>query len=197
MKNAGVVIPTEGAGIEELGQFQHHLTEYKINVYKYGTKGREVLFEGPQADKRINLLYHQSHFNVITSLTSAFVCRYFCEACHVPFNNKGDHRCERSCVECGSSPPCEKEPVMIKCDDCGRSFASQGCYDKHKIHRFPQLFPMALSALLKAFGLPSPKGYFPHLFNIEANANYLGFLPAVEYYSPDAMKPEARADFLK
>lgn len=84
MSEAGVKVPKEGCGIEELRQFQRYLEEYKITVYKYGAKGREVLFEGPDALKKINLLYHQGHFNVITSLTSAFTCSYFCEACRVP-----------------------------------------------------------------------------------------------------------------
>ncbi|KAK5641406.1 hypothetical protein RI129_009954 [Pyrocoelia pectoralis] len=54
-------------------------------------------------------------------------------------------------------------------------------------------FPMALSALPKALGLGEElkKGYFPHLFHIEENASYVGPLPAVKYYSPDSMKPDA------
>ncbi|KAK5645174.1 hypothetical protein RI129_006475 [Pyrocoelia pectoralis] len=60
-------------------------------------------------------------------------------------------------------------------------------------------FPMALSALPKALGLGEElkKGYFPHLFHIEENASYVGPLPAVKYYSPDSMKPDARDLFLK
>ncbi|XP_018574064.1 uncharacterized protein LOC108913080 [Anoplophora glabripennis] len=60
-------------------------------------------------------------------------------------------------------------------------------------------FPMALSKLPRAFGLDNnfKKGYFPHLFNTAANANYVGPLPAAEYYDPDNMKPEDRAKFLE
>ncbi|XP_023312382.1 uncharacterized protein LOC111692561 [Anoplophora glabripennis] len=60
-------------------------------------------------------------------------------------------------------------------------------------------FPMALSKLPKAFGLGDnfKKGYFPHLFNTSANSNYVGPLPAAEYYDPDNMKPEDRSKFLE
>ncbi|XP_018574075.1 uncharacterized protein LOC108913090 [Anoplophora glabripennis] len=60
-------------------------------------------------------------------------------------------------------------------------------------------FPMALSKLPKAFGLGDnfKKGYFPHLFNTAANQNYVGPLPAAEYYDPDNMKPEDRSKFLE
>ncbi|XP_068993909.1 uncharacterized protein [Neodiprion pinetum] len=57
--------------------------------------------------------------------------------------------------------------------------------------------PMALSALPKAFGLPttSVKGVFPHLFNTPENVGYVGPLPAAKFYSPDTMSSDARAEF--
>ena len=55
-------------------------------------------------------------------------------------------------------------------------------------------FPLA--ALPKAFGLTElKKGYFPHFFNTEANADYIGVYPPAMYYNPDGMKPEVRRDF--
>ncbi|KAJ8911928.1 hypothetical protein NQ315_016269 [Exocentrus adspersus] len=60
-------------------------------------------------------------------------------------------------------------------------------------------FPMPLAKLPTVFGLDSnnfKKGYFPHLFNTISNADYVGPLPAIEYYSPDSMKIEERQKFL-
>lgn len=79
MAKSGVVIPPGGAGIKELQQFQLHLADYKITAYEHAAKGRAVLFEGPNAEKKINLLFHYKHYNVITSLTSAFGCSYYFE----------------------------------------------------------------------------------------------------------------------
>ncbi|XP_046666652.1 uncharacterized protein LOC124358395 [Homalodisca vitripennis] len=60
-------------------------------------------------------------------------------------------------------------------------------------------FPMALSALPKAFDLgpEKKKGYFPHLFNTLANQNYTGPIPAKEYYCPDSMFEKNNKDFEK
>ena len=57
--------------------------------------------------------------------------------------------------------------------------------------------PMSLSKFPKTFGMTELcKGYFPHLFNKEENQDYIGPIPPVAYYAPNAMKPEAREAFL-
>ena len=58
--------------------------------------------------------------------------------------------------------------------------------------------PMPLSALPKAFGLPSElaKSYFPHFFNTKLNQNYVGPYPDPIYYGADSMKTEDRKKFL-
>lgn len=56
---------------------------------------------------------------------------------------------------------------------------------------------MPLSAMPKVFSLPDiGKGTFPFLFNKACNYDYVGPLPAPEYYGVDQMKPGAREDFL-
>ena len=44
MEQAQVTIPEEGAGIPELQKFQQYLREFKIVVYSYGSKGRDLIF---------------------------------------------------------------------------------------------------------------------------------------------------------
>jgi len=57
--------------------------------------------------------------------------------------------------------------------------------------------PMALSSFPKTFGFTElKKGYFPHFFNSEANWDYNGELPAVEYYGANSMKYDCREKFL-
>lgn len=58
--------------------------------------------------------------------------------------------------------------------------------------------PMALSKLPKMFGLSElATAYFPHLYNRKDNQQViLSQLPDVEYYIPNAMKPEDRKVFL-
>nr|CAI5820605.1 unnamed protein product [Callosobruchus analis] len=60
-------------------------------------------------------------------------------------------------------------------------------------------FNMALSKLPTAFGFADlSKGYFPHLFNCSVNKNYVGPIPALEYYDRDNLKDEkTRNEMLK
>lgn len=138
MQKARVEIPEEGAGIQELVKFQDHLKKYKITVYNYDRKGRDVYFEGnnPDAQHKINLLFHNGHFNVITSLTAAFACTHFCEACHVPYDHKGSHRCTNICPACQTvSPPCVEENGGITCSDCNLKYKNPICFMTHKNER--------------------------------------------------------------
>ena len=55
---------------------------------------------------------------------------------------------------------------------------------------------MPLAKIPKAFGLKElHKGYFPHLFNRWDTQNYQGPLPAREFYNPEGMGVEAKAQF--
>ncbi|XP_054287287.1 uncharacterized protein LOC129003084 [Macrosteles quadrilineatus] len=138
MQKARVEIPEEGAGILELQKFQDHLKKYKITVYHYDRRGRDVYFEGnnPDASLKINLLFHNGHYNVITSLTAAFACTHFCEGCHVPYSNKGNHRCNNICSACQTvSPPCIEEMGGIVCPECNLKYKNQICFLAHKNER--------------------------------------------------------------
>lgn len=135
MSKARVQIPEEGAGIPELERFQAHLKKYNIVVYNYNSKGRDVYYSGDnkEAQFNLNLLFHEGHFNVITSLTAAFVCAYFCEPCRTPFNVKGNHRCDLICQACHTtSPPCKQEYDGVVCPDCNRFFKNQICFIAHQ-----------------------------------------------------------------
>lgn len=129
---AGVNIPETGCGIPELQRFQDYFKDQQIVVYSYGGTGRDVIFSGTGGGKRLNLLHHEGHYNVITSLTAAFCCIYFCEECHIRYDHKNAHRCAKTCPSCMMSPPCEN-CVKVRCQDCLRTFRSHGCYENHKL----------------------------------------------------------------
>ena len=72
---------------------------------------------------------------------------------------------------------------------------------KHDHIRFidsMSFFQMPLSAFPKTFGLTELcKGYFPHKFNqpYDCYQNYVGIIPAVDYYMPETMSPKDRQAF--
>lgn len=59
-------------------------------------------------------------------------------------------------------------------------------------------FATSLSKLPKMFNLnTTSKGHYPHYFNTAENFNYIGPIPDMKYYDPDAMKPKDRAKMLQ
>ena len=57
---------------------------------------------------------------------------------------------------------------------------------------------MALSKFPPTFGLVEMhKGYFPHLFNTEANQDYAGPMPPLTMYGPDSLPTPARAALIQ
>ena len=69
-------------------------------------------------------------------------------------------------------------------------------HDNIRFIDFLSFFQMPLSAFPKTFGLTELKmGYFPHLFNVPTNQDYVGPIPAKDYYMPESMAPKARKEF--
>lgn len=55
-----------------------------------------------------------------------------------------------------------------------------------------------LSTFPSTFGIKEmKKGYFPYLFNVKENQNYVGKIPDIHYFSPDEMKPDTRKEFIQ
>ncbi|CAH3199085.1 unnamed protein product, partial [Porites evermanni] len=58
--------------------------------------------------------------------------------------------------------------------------------------------PMPLAAFPKAFGLQElKKGFFPHFFNTQDHQDYVGPIPAQDYYDPQGMSPARKEEFCK
>ena len=53
-----------------------------------------------------------------------------------------------------------------------------------------------LSAFPNSFGIEEEKkGFFPHFFNVPDHQQYVGPIPAKDYYDPDSMKPARKSEF--
>ena len=54
-----------------------------------------------------------------------------------------------------------------------------------------------LATFPDTFGLTEmKKGFFPYLFNVAENQNYIGNIPHIKFFSPNQMKAEKRAEFI-
>ena len=126
--NAGV--PLEPCGIEQAKLFQAYLPEYQINIVSK-EYNNNIIYAGPEKDKRIYLYMHDNHYDVITKMPGFFARHYYCHTCKKAYDHHEEHLCPNECKCCGFSPICPKESWR-SCKDCHRQFKSQRCYDQHK-----------------------------------------------------------------
>jgi len=97
----------QGGDIRELTQFQEHFNEYRIVVFS-GLNCEDIIFDGQvQSEKRINLYDEtERHYHVICNITAAMSKRYVCNACNKSCYTDVTHKCEQTCSDCMSVPPC-------------------------------------------------------------------------------------------
>ena len=128
-------VPLRPCGLNEVEQFQQHLTNYQIIVVS-GDHNNAIIYPprpptNPNPEKSIYLYFHANHFDVITSLPGFLNKSYFCNRCHKPYDVTSDHMCNGMCHLCRGFG-CEYEGDGITCNECNRLFKNQACYDHHK-----------------------------------------------------------------
>jgi hypothetical protein len=129
LKASGVDL-SNGGGLQELQQFQPHLSDYKVIVYD-GLSPDRLIFSGNSVSTRKFYLLYDSdsgHFNVITNIKAAMAKKYVCDACDTLYDYP--HKCDKACSLCASAPPYTKGQSKY-CDTCNRSFLNDTCYRNH------------------------------------------------------------------
>ena len=128
-------VPLRPCGLNEVEQFQQHLTNYQIVVVS-GDHNNSIIYPpqppaNPDPEKSIYLYFHANHFDVITTLPGFLNRSYFCHRCHKAYSNTCDHLCDDMCRSCRSIE-CKLVGSGITCNECNRLFRNQACYDNHK-----------------------------------------------------------------
>ena len=128
------VSPAKACGNDEYKKLQDELyPEYIVKIHQQHGKGG-LLFTCPipqPESKVIHVYYHQNHYDCITSMVGFLGCDYYCEMCDVGYKDRAGHSCSFKCNACFASPACSKV-FPIVCNDCGRYFYGQTCFDNHK-----------------------------------------------------------------
>ncbi len=125
-------VPFGPCGIPEVKQFQKHLPEYEINIVSSDHENSIIYPERPTDTeaKRLFLFLHSNHYDVITSMPGFLNRGYFCCKCRKSYNSTVQHLCKSMCEMCRAFDcPYVK---LQDCAECGRTFKSQACYDRHK-----------------------------------------------------------------
>ena len=103
-----------------------------------GLNWEDIVFDGQfESEKRIHLLYDGTtrHYRVITNVTGAMAKRYVSKGCGKGGSRDVTHKCEESCSDCMSIPPCAISGDQIPCESCNRTFGSQIFFNKHKTNK--------------------------------------------------------------
>ncbi|XP_055344851.1 uncharacterized protein LOC129592761 isoform X3 [Paramacrobiotus metropolitanus] len=134
IKNAG--LDEREYTIADVPFFQQALAEYQIIIVSVD-HANSIVYSGPKQSKRIVLLHHDHHFDLLNSLPAFFQRNYWCYACNKGYNEKADHRCESICHSCLRND-CEADKGnVIECQDCHRKFFGSGCFTEHKVASTP------------------------------------------------------------
>ena len=117
--------------IKDLQAFQTALPAYQIVVVSVDHLN-SVIFSGAYSEKKILLLLHDKHFDVLTSLPAWFDRNFWCFRCNVPYDRRESHRCNSVCNGC-LRQDCPKEATgRVFCVKCNRSFPNQDCFAEHR-----------------------------------------------------------------
>lgn len=155
-----------GGGVEELRKFQQYFENYSITVYN-DRRGRSTMFEGPiptvdNVMRNLDLIFWQNHYNVITSLTSAFTTDKYCRSCKYPYSLQQKHRCPSKCLCCNDNFLCVEIPEEVKlCQVCNRIFKNKKCFENH----LKPLFTKQMTTCNVVKCCPSCKTVFNVLLN--------------------------------
>ena len=121
-------------GREEWVKFQGAVGEaYQLKVVSRDFFNA-IVYEGPEAEKKLYIYCAENHYAVITSMPAFVERHYYCHTCNAGYNNLGGHVCKNGCDHCRGSNACHF--VEWKgCNACNRSFKSDACYQKHLASR--------------------------------------------------------------
>ena len=132
-------------GIPELQAFQRVLTGYQIKVLSID-KPHMIIFQGPDADKKILLVKVDDHYHGCNSFGGFLDTCYFCHDCNRGYSTEdmANHQCDgKWCVSC-YRPNCPDyqsakqvlargqlpEPTVL-CLSCNRLFMGDDCLLNH------------------------------------------------------------------
>lgn len=109
--------------------FQSALPGYQIHVVSKDSFNA-IVYQGPQADKKIYLYHHNNHYDVINTMSGFLNRSYFCQKCQKGYSNKEKHICNESCYLCHKCHEDQTEYWQYW-STCNRHFKNTTCFYLH------------------------------------------------------------------
>uniref|UniRef100_A0A914KZX1 DNA-directed DNA polymerase n=2 Tax=Meloidogyne TaxID=189290 RepID=A0A914KZX1_MELIC len=114
---------------------------YKFKVFVFGRDNEKPIFKygNDNFNVQVSILHINNHFDGIRNVGGMFgLGMKYCFTCEKKFRKSKEHdfKCRSRCNLCGrvgSEYPCvAAENFYKKCDDCGKKYLNEDCFNHHK-----------------------------------------------------------------
>ncbi|CAC5384163.1 unnamed protein product [Mytilus coruscus] len=119
-------IPLKACKIEDIKQFQRAMNDCQIHIVSQ-QHFNGIIFQGPEAEKKIYLYHHNEHCDVITSMPAFLNRSYYCNICQKRYQHKEEHKCNNICTSCHKIHEIVNQEWLY-CKDCNRYFQGDVCF---------------------------------------------------------------------
>ncbi len=130
-------VPEGACSLEEIQKFAEHpyFASYSISVFTVVPAFVRIYSSASaESDKKIFLLMHGGHCDVLTSVTGFSGFKYYCHLCGEIYGHQ-PHACTASCQMC-KHPKCPNRETTApwsdrNCQSCRRIFRTDACQENH------------------------------------------------------------------
>ena len=134
-------VPEGPCGIQELQQFQQHLSDYRLVVLSVDHM-YQLIVKGSPADKQIVLIKVGEHYHGCNSLPGFLGKHFYCVECERGYKHDtmSEHPCTgkkcRACcqAQCQDYLQNGKEQAKHACPRCHRKFFGETCMGNHYVY---------------------------------------------------------------
>lgn len=86
-------------GFEEVKLFQAVMDDIQIHIVSK-EHFNSIIYQGPEAENKIYLYFHDQHYDVIASMPAFLNRNYYCHSSHNGYQHREQHRCNIICSSC-------------------------------------------------------------------------------------------------
>lgn len=122
-------MPLRQCYLDDVKTFQLALPGYQIHIVSKESFNA-IVYQGPEAEKKIYLYHHDNHYDVITTMPGFLNRSYFCQKCQKGYDHKEKHICNEPCYLCHKCHEDQSEYWQY-CSTCNRHFKNKTCLQLH------------------------------------------------------------------
>lgn len=120
-------VPIRECGIDDIKLFKVVMKDLQIHGVSKEHFNSNI-YQGPEAENKIYLYYHDQHYDIITTMPAFLNRNYYSHSCHKGYQHRVEHRCNNVCSSCHKIHE-QSDDDCIYCTDGNRYFKGSDCYE--------------------------------------------------------------------